>query len=440
MGRAAARTLPVLLCLVVSLMRPAAADGAGARGGRRFALLVGINRYAYLPQDKQLEWAVTDAGNVRRMLVQEFGFPQHAIATLYNEEATRGRILTALREAAALAGRGDVFVLYYSGHGTLFPDSKSEVLDETQVIEEVVDGETGRLKRLLKPQKFDSAICPTDVGGPSASGKVWRNLILDDELFDIFAEFTGRGCEVVLLSDSCNSGSLGRSLSLPGAGARTDRAKGIAARLALGSEFESLPTPRFQRARVRTAADLDGRFIAFTAAKDQELAWESSSGGGYFTRALVSAAAGKNNVATFECLFRALKREVRERKNVQEPQMDTRFFNGAPTNSLFLSYAEPTRLKVLVKITDAQGRDVPDANFTIFRAGAAPRPNFGAEDVLLLGRSDFGGLYDSGCPQVARGTYWVVASKRGYRPFEQRVAIEANAPGVAVLRIRLAGL
>jgi len=436
---AAARTLPVILCLAASLLLPVAAAGARARGGRRFALLVGINRYPYLPQDKQLQYAVTDAGSVRRMLVEEFGFPEGGVATLYNEDATREHILRALRASAARAARGDVFVLYYSGHGTLFPDSKSEVLDETQVIEQVLDGETQRLRRLLKPQKFDSAICPTDVGGSSTSGKGWGNLILDDELFDIFAEFTGRGCEVVLLADSCNSGSLARGLSAPKGGARYDRPKSVSPRLALGRDWEDIPAPRFQRARARTAADLNGRFIAITASKDSELAWESY-GGGYFTQALVSAAAGKNNVATFECLFRTLKRTVRERKSIQEPQMDTRFFGGAPTNSLFLSYAEPARLKVLVKITDAYDRDVPDANFAILKEGVSPRARFGDGDVLLLGRSDFGGLYDSGCPQVARGTYWVVAGKHGYRPFEKRVALEANAPGVAVLRIRLAGL
>ncbi|HEX7316280.1 MAG TPA: caspase family protein [Pyrinomonadaceae bacterium] len=438
--RAAARTLPGALCLVVSLLCLNAVAEARAGGGRRFALLVGINRYRHLPQDKQLEWAVTDAGNVREMLVEEFGFTERDIATLYNENATREGILRALRDAAARAARGDVFVLYYSGHGTLFPDSKSEVLDETQVIEQVVDGGTQQRRRLFKPQKFDSAICPTDVGGPSTSGKVWGNLILDDELFDIFAEFTGRGCEVVLLADSCNSGSLARSAWDSDGGTKYDRPKRVSLRLALGRDWEEIPTPRFQRARTRTASDLDGRFIAITAAKDSELAWESNSGGGYFTQALVMAASGKNNVATFECLYRTLKRGVRERKSIQEPQMDTRFFAGAPTNSLFLSYAEPARLKVLAKITDAYGRDVPDANFALLREGVAPRARFGAGDVLLLGRTDFGGLYDSGCPQVAKGTYWVVAAKRGYRSFEQRVTIEANAPGVAVLRIRLTGL
>ena len=120
--------------------------------------------------------------------------------------------------------------------------------------------------------------------------------------------------------------------------------------------------------------------------------------------------------------------------------MDTRFFGAAPTDSLFLSYAEPARLKVLVKITDAQGREVPGATFAVLREGISPRARFGEADVLLFGRTDFGGLFDSGCPQVARGTYWVVAAKRGYRSFEQKVAIESNAPGVAVLRIRLAAL
>jgi hypothetical protein len=438
----------VFVCLAASLLPTASAASVRAGGGRRFALLVGVNRYPYLPREKQLSWAVNDAEKIRRALVEEFDFPARNVSTLYNEDATRAGILRALRDAATRSGRGDVFVLFYSGHGTLFPDSKSEALDETQVIGEVVDADTQAFSPLREPDKFDSAVCPSDVGGPSTSGKRWDNLILDDELFDIFSEFTSKGCEVVLLADSCNSGSLARGLSAPGDASRYegapsygDRPKYISPRLALGRDWRDIPAPRSQRVRARSANDLDGRFIAITAAKDNELAWESErGGGGYFTQAFVAAAAGKNNVATFECLFRALKRQVKGLKSIQEPQMDTRFFAGEPTDSLFLSYAEPSRLKVLVKITDARGRDLPGASFAVLKGGVSPRERLTESNVLLAGHSDFGGLYDSGCPQVAAGTYWVVAYKAGYKSFERRVAIEENAPGVAVLRISLAGM
>lgn len=430
----AARVAYSLLGLAVVLLLPAANVSARPAGGRKFALVIGINLYPHLPEKKQLRWAVADAGKVRRMLVEEFNFPAPHVTPLYDEEATRARIIAALRDAASRVRTGDVFVLFYSGHGTLFPDSKSEVLDETQVIDQVVDGETQGLRRLLKPDKFDSAVCPSDVGGPSASGKGWGNLILDDELFELFAEFTSKGCEVVLLADSCNSGTLARELSHGGG----DRPKLVEPRLALGRALEDVPAPRRQHALARTRSDLGGRFIAFTAARDHELAWESDKGGGFFTQALVTAAAGKDGVATFECLFRALRRNVKAQQGMQEPQMDTRFFRGEPTNALFLDYAEPSRLKVLVKITDTEGRDLAGVSFAVLRESTSPGARLEERDALLLGRSDSGGLYDSGCPQVERGMYWIVATKKGYWPFEQKVRIEPNQPGVAVLRIKLA--
>lgn len=430
------RAALVFMGFALSFLLPVVSASAQSVG-RKFAVVIGINHYPYLPEKKQLRWAVTDAGNARRMLVEEFYFPPSNVAMLSNTEATRAGILMSLRNALAKVGAGDVFVLYYSGHGTLFPDSKSEVLDETQLIEEVVDGETQRLRRLLRPERFDSAICPSDVAGLPTSGKGWGNLILDDELFDLFTEFTQKGCEVVLLADSCNSGSLGRDI----AGGGDDRPKLIEPELALGKSWHDITAPRVQRTLVRATGDLNGRFIAFTAAKDNQLAWESGmGGGGYFTQALVAAAAGKNNIATFECLFRILKRNVKELKSIQEPQMDTRFFRSAPTNILFLNYAEPSRLKVLVKITDTEERNVPDAAFAVLRSGVLPKARIEEGDALLLGHSDFGGLYDSGCPQVEGGTYWVVAVKKGYKVFEERLTIEANAPGVAVLRIKLARL
>lgn len=433
-GRLASQAGLVFSCLAVLFLLPPLSASAQPAERRKFALVVGINRYPHLPREKQLHWAVADAGKVGRMLIEEFDFPATNVMPLYDEEATRSRILRSLKETAARVGPGDVFVLFYSGHGTLFPDSKSEVLDETQVIEQVVDAETKRRRRLLKPDQFDSALCPSDVAGPSTSGKGWGNLILDDELFELFKEFTNKGCGVVLLSDSCNSGTLARGLKEGGG----DKPKVIAPRLALGRDWQDAPEPYYQRALTRSQDDLGGRFIAFTAAKDQELAWESEREGGYFTQALVAAASGKSGVGTFECVFRVLKRTVKAKQSLQEPQMDTRFFRGDLTNALFLSYAPPLRLKVLVKITDTEGRDIPGAAFAVLREGVSPKARLQAQDTLLLGRSDYGGLYDSGCPQVASGTYWIVASKKGYWPYEEHVRLEANGPGVAVLRIKLA--
>jgi hypothetical protein len=423
-----------LACALLILLSVSAAS-AQTGGGRKYAIVIGINNYPNLPAENQLHQAVKDANNARQMLISEFDFPAENIVMLYDTEATRDGILQNLRNQLSKLKAGDLFVFYYSGHGTLFPDAKSEEIDETQITDQIVDPETKLLKPLAHPAAFDSAICPSNVAGPSEGGKPWGNLILDDELYNAFKEFTTKGCQVVLLSDSCHSGSLGRGLSE----ANGDRPKQISPRLLFGevNDWESgIPRPAVQTQVQRTNDDFDGRYLAFTAAKDSELAWESQTGG-YFTEALVTAARGSNNHATFECLFRAVKRQVKTRQPNQEPQLDTRFFRGAPTNTLFLNYAAPAELKVLLKVIDENGKPLAGAALIIFRASVSPGPTITADDALLLGRTDFGGLYDSGCPQVAAGTYWVKVMKDGYRVHQVRTVLKANAPGVAALSVRL---
>lgn len=91
---------------------------------------------------------------------------------LLTAEATADAVLSRVSEAADVLGEGDLFVVSYSGHGGQVPDIAGEEpdkLDETWVL-------------------FDRQL-------------------LDDELYARWASFAA-GVRVVVVSDSCHSGSV----------------------------------------------------------------------------------------------------------------------------------------------------------------------------------------------------------------------------------------
>ncbi len=97
---------------------------------------------------------------------------------LLTKQATRAKTLAALRAAAKGLKSGDLFFLTYSGHGGQVPDVTGEEVD-----------------------KKDETWCLFD------------GQVIDDELYVEFSRFV-EGVRILVLSDSCHSGTVTRD-SLP---------------------------------------------------------------------------------------------------------------------------------------------------------------------------------------------------------------------------------
>jgi hypothetical protein len=106
---------------------------------------------------------------------------RHGIYTelLVEQDATKARILDALRAGLRASGPDDLLVVTWSGHGTRVPDRDA---DETD--------------------RWDEAIVPHDY--PTAG------MITDDDLYALFAPAITRGVRVVGIFDSCFSGTMQR--------------------------------------------------------------------------------------------------------------------------------------------------------------------------------------------------------------------------------------
>lgn len=108
-----------------------------------------------------------DADNVERIL-SESGL---ATTVLKTAEATSTAVLSGLAAAAEATQAGDLFVFYYSGHGGQQPDFDNDEMD-----------------------------------GHDETLVAYDRQIIDDELNEIWQQFKP-GVRLVMLSDSCNSGT-----------------------------------------------------------------------------------------------------------------------------------------------------------------------------------------------------------------------------------------
>ena len=98
---------------------------------------------------------------------------------LLTKKATRAAVLAAMRDAAKKLGAGDFFLLTYSGHGGQVPDVTGEEAD-----------------------KKDETWC------------LYDGQLIDDELYFELSRFKA-GVRILVLSDSCHSGTVTRDRMPP---------------------------------------------------------------------------------------------------------------------------------------------------------------------------------------------------------------------------------
>ena len=158
------------------------------------ALLVGVDVYQqkYVPPTNG---SVADAEAMRQLLISKFNFAPNSITVLKNELATTRNILSELDRIVRETKPGDRVFFHYSGHGFQVPDEY--IMDEKDGLDEVI-----------APYNVQAVNKP--------NGKVNLTLtngtyITDDVFNDYAVKLAGRS--VVMMFDSCHSGSISRSLS-----------------------------------------------------------------------------------------------------------------------------------------------------------------------------------------------------------------------------------
>ena len=150
----------------------------GETNMKKFALIVGINRYSTPGMD--LSGCVNDAKNIKEFLIDCGGFEEGGIKMLLDNDATKANILGHLNWLVSKGTPGIELFYYHSGHG-------SQVYD-------VSGDEEDQLDEILIPYDHD-----------------WNDPFLDDYLADVFAKLPA-GAFLSMICDTCHSGSMTKDI------------------------------------------------------------------------------------------------------------------------------------------------------------------------------------------------------------------------------------
>ncbi len=175
---------PIVLLISLPVLALPLSSGRGTipqphRRGR--ALLVGIN-YEGHPIAKPLPGSEEDAVETAEFIKQRYGFLDSEIHLLLGRRATGANIVGEFREWLIKGTQpGDRVFFLYSGHGSQLPDDNGDEADG-----------------------LDETLAPCDVSQDP------RSHIRDDLINELIKQLSGRA--VVMVFDSCHSGTISRGL------------------------------------------------------------------------------------------------------------------------------------------------------------------------------------------------------------------------------------
>lgn len=423
--------MPVTL-LIVLLVNSIFANGSGLASpaaGQKYLLAVGINNY----REKPLRGAVNDAVGIRETLISRFGFAPGDTTLLTDSSATRAGIIGSIVRYSNVVERGDLFVFFYSGHGTLFADSSSSLRDE----EAILDLSSMRAQgSVMQDGRYDSTIVPFDIDNPN-SDRPWGNLILDDELNELFSRMTAKGAFVLLLSDSCHSGTLARSIAID------ERYKFIDPGKVLGGRSPQPTAGGYGRPLPKNS--FNGLLLAITSSKDNQYSVDGRFDGrlqGMFTHVLLRVISNSDPLITYQRLFGQVQREVSEMSSgAQTPSIDQRYFDGGLDNPVFSVGSESSSslssTRVRVVLLSRNGETIPGGSIALFPSGQRTLPDrITGTNTLAVVKTKENGEALTIVSDSLNGDYLVKALADGFEVFTGQVRVR-NVRGQATVVIVL---
>ncbi len=292
---------------------------------RLYALFVGINEYQS-PDVPDLRGAVADVLALAAVFEKRTAPSAFKPLVLLDGEATRDAIIdNGFRKHLGQAGSDDVALFYYCGHGS--QERCPEVWHD------------------IEPKKLNETILSCDArtqrDHAGQSARIYD--IADKELSMLIHEIAERGAEVVIITDSCNSGGNTREVALDGE--QRIRARHTAEEKRPPrqvSQYLPAVQERFTSERLQAEGAPTPRHVALAACQSSEKAIEISGATGargIFSHTLEDALDKLGPSATYIDLVNAVRLRVKDRlmpeSLVQVP--DLYVSGGASVAQLFLA-------------------------------------------------------------------------------------------------------
>jgi hypothetical protein len=256
------------------------------------AFCVGINDYPI--QGADLKGCVNDADGWAALLTKNFDFPSSDVKVITDAQATKGNILSGIKDLLAGAGYGDVLVFTNSSHGSQIPETGGD------------------------EPTYDEVLCPYDITD---------NAVTDDELRELFTDLP-RGVKLTVISDSCHSGTVTRALlidNIPGLSMPDDRrVRFLNPALFRGGPV--LPDPMGASPRGRMAFPQKSMdHVLLSGCLDTEYSYDAVIEGGYhgaMTFHAIKAITDANYNITYADLHKALGPMLDKAGYMQHPQLE----------------------------------------------------------------------------------------------------------------------
>lgn len=247
------------------------------------ALCIGINDYP--GTDSDLSGCINDAEDWATALSAR-GF---TVQKLLNGSASKARMVDAIEKLLGSAPASSTCVITYSGHGTWAPDDSGD-----------------------EPDGRDEGLCPHDIDtvGP----------LLDDEIRVLFTNRPA-GVKLILLSDSCHSGSVTR-----GDDSDVDPEMPRARFLPPATWLKGKGLPKSNAPLSATTNGLAnaGTDVLISGCTDKQFSWDTSFGGrpnGAFTYYALKTLDKLPPGATYESWFKAIRSYLPSTRCPQNPQL-----------------------------------------------------------------------------------------------------------------------
>ncbi|KAK0445813.1 caspase domain-containing protein [Armillaria borealis] len=168
-------------------------DTPDLRKRETFALVIGINKYQWVPNE-YLQGAVRDAENFKSYLLEYRRVPAANVFNLRDEQATRSAIIQKFRDLERnpriIPGEAAI-IIYFAGHGAVARKPTTWTNWET-------------------PSGNVEMLCPADINAPDANGKVIEG-IPDRTISRLLLDLSkAKGNNITLILDCCHAAGMNR--------------------------------------------------------------------------------------------------------------------------------------------------------------------------------------------------------------------------------------
>lgn len=295
-----------------------------------FSLFTAINDYPAISGYMNLKGCIDGAEEIEEALRAIFGRKNDWVSSsLYGQKATYRNVISGFKDHLGQAKRGDTALFYFSGHGSTFESGAEEF-------------------NKYFPTKKQETLVLYD----SRMEKGYD--LIDKELNALIYELSQQECEIVLIVDSCHSGSITRT--------NIENTKLLKKSLLASERKRELSTylDGYYSKKMERGEDLLLRFpkhILLSACRDDESAFEIEIDGKskeLFTDSLLKVLRRRSGSISYTELFLGYKTIMENSGDRQTPRIEP--YGGFDPYRSFLENKEMENAKkYIVRHIDGEG-------------------------------------------------------------------------------------